>query len=686
MSACDESVYQGQNWGQQIACLKKDIELLRVEIKGMARDTSSFSSSLGESKQIFSGLLKTLNDMRKDMYDFTRSTQRQYELAEKIAKSYKKAGLQIGLSVGRSKDFSDSFKGATAQIARFGGEISDVEDIYTNFSEKSGRVRILSPDEVENVFKLGKAANLYGDAAADMYESLEQMGVGYEKAGEYLEGLIKDSQAIGLNSSKVVKVLSDNMKSMQTYSFASGVKGMTQMAKLAVKMRMDVSDMLGMADKFYEPEAAIEAAANLQLLGGDIAKAFGDPFETMYLARNKPEELAKKVGGMVENMMTLNEETGEYEFPAEARMQLKAAGDQLGINIDSMVEMARQSSKLKDIKDRMSMTGAAFSEEEMDSIASIARMEGGEFVVDVKDKDGKLVAKSIDKLTNNDLEMIMQSPKDEQDYMTKMVDNSMTTNELLAAINDTFQKSFIQGIDVYKVLEDGSKETIKATREMAQQSVKTSMVYMRQTIAGEIGSAGANLLEKTDLAMAARIKNMTDFIKKEDLTFDVKQGIITITNATGLNPTNTQNPNTALNPTQLQKAKDWCKNNGSVYNTQTGLCDNGDTPQFASGGIVTKPMKAIVGEGGEPEAIFPLSKLEKFLEREKMGGKVSLEGNPTITLNINSNNPNMDIDSQQKKMIQDSIVDSVLRIFSNGGDVNSMYQSTSGKYPSARKI
>ena len=57
-------------------------------------------------------------------------------------------------------------------------------------------------------------------------------------------------------------------------------------------MRIDVSDVLQMADQFYEPEKAIEAAANLQMLGGDIAEAFGDPFETMYLARNKPEELA----------------------------------------------------------------------------------------------------------------------------------------------------------------------------------------------------------------------------------------------------------------------------------------------------------------------------------------------------------------------------------------------------------
>ena len=50
--------------------------------------------------------------------------------------------------------------------------------------------------------------------------------------------------------------------------------------------------------KIYEPDFRID-----EMLGGDIAKAFGDPFETMYLARNKPEELAKKLQDMTENMV-----------------------------------------------------------------------------------------------------------------------------------------------------------------------------------------------------------------------------------------------------------------------------------------------------------------------------------------------------------------------------------------------
>ncbi|MCF7867043.1 hypothetical protein K9M18_06450 [Candidatus Woesearchaeota archaeon] len=592
-------------------------------------------------------------------------------MAESIAKSYKEAALQIGLSVGRAKGFSQAFKGSVAAVAKFGGELSDVQDIYQYFIESSGRVRILGEDEVENIFKLGKAANLVGSEATSLYESFDLMGISNVSATERMEELIVDSQKIGLNSSKVVKTLASNMKTIQQYSFANGVKGMTEMAKLAVKMRMDVSDMLGMADKFYEPEAAIEAAANLQMLGGDIAKAFGDPFETMYLARNKPEELAKKVGDMVENMMQFNESTGEYEFPAEARMQLKAAGDQLGINVDSMIEMSRQAAKMKDVKDKLSLKGM-FSEEEMEGIASMARLEGGQFKVDVYDEEGKKITKSLDELTAGDAEMLMKMPKDEEDYQSKMIQQSMTTNEILKSIEDSFQKTFIKGFDMYQIIEDSTKKTMEATREMTTQSVKSSLDYIKNSLVGDVGGTGKDYLEKTDAAMAKYIESMTDFISGDaDLDVDVENGVINVLGTTeGYNPAangSTGSAGTSTASTEEIKRLA-CNKKGGELGTD-GICrdSNGTILRLAKGGIVTKPVNDLIGEGGESEVVFPLSKLENFIQTQKMGGKITLEGNPTITLNINSDNPNLTFSEQDKIKMKESIISVVTKMFNNGG-------------------
>jgi hypothetical protein len=670
--ACDESVFQGDdNWGEQIKCLRQEVESLRGEIERTTNSAKSFSSALGSSSNIMKDMLNTIGDMRKRMYEFSKDTSQQYELAEQIAKSYKSVGLSIGLAVDRSKGFSQAFKGAVAEVARFGGDIEDVSRIYEDFADSSGRVRILGKDEVSNIFKLGKAANLVGSEASNLYETLELMGVSNVDATERLEQLIKDSQSIGLNSSKVMKVLSSNMNKMQTYSFSNGVKGMTKMSQLAVKMRMDVGEMLGMADKFYEPEAAIEAAANLQMLGGDIAQAFGDPFETMYLARNKPEELAEKVSGMVEGMMTLNQETGEYEFPAEARMQLKAAGDQLGINVDSMIEMTRQANKIKDVKNKLSTSGM-FTDKEMEGIASMAKLEGGEFKVDMYDESGEKITKSIDQLTSGDVEMLMRIPQDEEDYMEKMIDNSMTTNEILKSIEDTFKKTFVEGFDMYQIIEDSSKETMKATRDMTMKSLEASMDWIKDSVVGQLGGLGADSMKKTDEAMAEYIRSLGDFLSEDaDLDVDVENGIITITNVTDWNPSGGGGGGGG-SASQEQIDKERCEGKpGRVY--KNGKCydsNNNEVTPFAKGGIVTKPTRALIGEAGEAEAVIPLTKLDDFISNQKMEfGNLNISGRLEI-VSPDGSTSNLDM-SSIKPQIEKMIINQLNGSFRNGGVTSS---------------
>jgi phage-related protein len=68
-------------------------------------------------------------------------------------------------------------------------------------------------------------------------------------------------------------------------------------------------------------------------------------------------------------------------------------------------------------------------------------------------------------------------------------------------------------------------------------------------------------------------------------------------------------------------------------------------PFFAEGGIVTKPTLGMVGEGGESEAIIPLSKLDKFIN----GG-----GGKNVTVNITGNHiaSDYDVDRMMDKVVK----------------------------------
>ena len=56
---------------------------------------------------------------------------------------------------------------------------------------------------------------------------------------------------------------------------------------------------------------------------------------------------------------------------------------------------------------------------------------------------------------------------------------------------------------------------------------------------------------------------------------------------------------------------------------------------FASGGYVTKPTEAIVGEGGEPEYIIPASKMDQAMGRYASGQRGASVVPTTAAVNVN---------------------------------------------------
>lgn len=485
-------------------CFAKELSGKIDNYQNSAADT--FASKIGEGADILDGITKSFAGAQKSVLEFITNFNQQYRLGEDIAESYKKLSVNIGIGYQNQKQLGESFTQSLIKVRELGGDFEDVNAIYTKFADQSGRVRILDDEEVERIFAIEKATGLMGDSATALAERFDLMGIGSEQFAENINQIVKDSQKIGLNSSKVVKVLSDNFETMQRMSFKGGVKAMTEMSKLAVKMRMEISDMLGMADKFYEPEAAIEAAAQLQLMGGDIAQAFGDPFETMYLARNKPEELAKRLQTMTENMASFNSETGEFEITAEARQQLSFAAEQLGLAKDNVIDMAFQSNKMKDIK---LSVGGDFTEEQLDKITSIAKFKDGQWKVDV---EGDSIA--VDELSTDQLEKALVTPKTEEDAIMETAKASMTTNQKLEALVQSSKVAILEQTKTYQIVEKGVIPLLESTTQFNQKAIKKG-----SEVFGGTGTAKAldNIIKSSQDQVKVLSKGIDALILK---TFD----------------------------------------------------------------------------------------------------------------------------------------------------------------------
>ena len=507
---------------EQINELNKKLDQMSENMDKINESSGSVSKNIGDSNNLLKDAVSSITSISKQFREFATDSKAQYEWAEKLAESSKSTAINIGISVGRSQEFTKSFNRATAEVQKFGGSASDVQSIMEEFGENSGRARIISPEEVSNIFLLTKGLNLTNQSAGSLLERMDLMGMSVDNSNKLLNSLTAESQKLGLNASKVAQELANNFDKMSNMSFKGGVKGMTEMAKLAIQMRMDVSDMLGMAEKFYEPEAAIEAVANLQMLGGDVAEAFGDPFETMYLARNKPEELAKKVQKMTENMIQFNEETGEYEFPAEARMQLTAMGTQLGIQTDNMIDLARQSAKLKDIK--MNVSGNITDEDMRDGLASMAKMKDGKWVVDF---DGKEVG--IEDIGVDLAEKMLAAPKNEEEAIMEMAYNSMTTNEILSNILEAMKTGYVAESNVYEITEDIMRPSMESLFKGVESQVNTMIGALQETQYGKLREDMIKQSQNLGLGSGETVKKIFEINLSEDLRTLLTQNQIDFT-------------------------------------------------------------------------------------------------------------------------------------------------------------
>ena len=500
---------------ERIKAQEEELELYKSKSGYNKEEAKEIERSLKKSKELLAVYKETgtatgmiVNNMSSvgtSIKEFLTNTSKQYALAEKMAQVYKGLGRDIGMTGKSAKFLEKSFKGALPTAIELGFNANDLANVYEEISEQTGRVSNLTSKDAETITEIAATMNMSTTDAALMAESFMLMGLSTEQIEENILETYKSAQAMGLNATKVIKVLQKNVGQMQGYSFANGVKGMTEMAKLGVKLRMDVSEMLQMADKFYQPEAAIEAAANLQMLGGDIAQAFGDPFETMYLARNKPEELAEKVGEMTKNMMQFNEESGEFEMPAEARMQLQSTAKELGLSYDNMVKMSRQSAKIAKIKTEFVSVG---DDEMKESLASMAKFKDGKFVIETEEF-GDL---GLDEVTDGMVDSIMKENQTQEEDLKDIALNTQTISQQMERFQEASEAKIATATNIYEIFEEQFKPQFDKVKEGVESTVKPYIDGAKKFFEQEIGDGESKILD-----------NMFDELG--DLSKKIKDGV-----------------------------------------------------------------------------------------------------------------------------------------------------------------
>lgn len=321
-------------------------------------------------------------------------------------KAIKGLTLEMGLSGDKSEQLRDNINGAATYAAKLGTSIADLAKAQQSYSDETQKTVLLTEKEFKNITNIGKGTALGVDEAGKLVGQFDLLGQSVQSTEKFVQGVVDSSERLGINATKVLKTLGKNFKTLNTFTFKDGTKGMAKMVEYSEKFKLDINDSINSAKMARSLEGAIEMASQLNVLGGEFAKT--DPFELLFLSRNDPAKYAKKLTELTKGMATLKKTEDGFQFDITAQDQdrLRQAADALGVSYENLAESARKVAQVQQIKKET--LGLNLTKEEREYIEGIAKFD---------DKSGKFYAmingtkKSLAQLSTSDIKAMKQQEK-----------------------------------------------------------------------------------------------------------------------------------------------------------------------------------------------------------------------------------------------------------------------------------
>ena len=325
-------------------------------------------------KMVTGGAIKKRQEAFSDVIDILTLTD---EIRQNIVKSF-------GIGGGLMDDFVATTVYAAQEFEGFALTANDAFEVLSSTVQELGRNIAIPPSALADLTKL---EYLYeGLDAGQLVGEFDKIGMGSKAAADATVDAIQGAQSMGAVTSKFLPAVTKEIEKINTYGFKNGVDGLAKMVAESQILGLNFGEVISLADKLYSPEAAVELAAELQMIGG-AANEMLDPFQLMYMAQNDVDGLKDSIIETAQSAVQFNNETGQFEIGSpESRMRLKAQAEAMGMDFQDLANSAIKAKKRTAAITELGQF-AALSKEDKELIASMADIgEGGEFELTLGDE------------------------------------------------------------------------------------------------------------------------------------------------------------------------------------------------------------------------------------------------------------------------------------------------------------
>ena len=315
----------------------------------------------------------------------------------------------------------NSITKAAESTTMWGVGVKDLAIMQRGYSEAIGRSVMLTEDGYKAMAKLAEGTGLGKEFAVEMAGAMDNFNISAERTSTIVEDTMNLAAKMGINGAAAVKSLQTNLKLAQRFSFKNGIEGLAKLATEAVKLKLDMEGIAGLAEKVFRPEGAIEMAAQLTTMGGNFA-ALGDPMQLMFKARNDMDAFAKDIGKASAEFVEFNKENGEFQIKnGLAADRMREIANITGISVEKLQEMAAAEARIQEIRKN---TSGRFSKDDVEIIESMSKFDTkqGKWVINIDGQD-----KLVNDLRATDLDRIRK----EKETLDKRAEEARTFDEVL---------------------------------------------------------------------------------------------------------------------------------------------------------------------------------------------------------------------------------------------------------------
>ena len=315
----------------------------------------------------------------------------------------------ISDTFGQGVDYADKIRQSLAlsvsKTAELGYTTEQYATLLSSVSTSLQTNTDFTSEQLNNMMLFADAAGISAEEVGKLVAGFSNIGVGTTQSLKDMQGLTKTARSYGVNVSQYMGVIAENLHLMNSFKFQGGVQGLGKMVAKSQALRIDLSTVTTLAEKFLDPAGAIDAAASLQMMGGQLAQ-LGDGFNLMNLAQNDVEGLFDSIVEATSASVSFNEQSGSFELSALEMRRLRATAKELGVDYGKLTKGAINYAERQEKISQLDFMGG-ISEEDKEFFASVGQLDKGELKFNVKrEEDGKMVDKlvELDELTATDRE------------------------------------------------------------------------------------------------------------------------------------------------------------------------------------------------------------------------------------------------------------------------------------------